>query len=386
MKNLINFLAFTLLLFSIACSSSTDPTDELPETLVDAQKALKEKRRELKELKGKIAEIEAVIAQLDPGSKKEKRTPVTVQALTMKDFNHYVEVQGNVVTVQDPAYASSETGGRITELLVKEGQYIKKGDLVAKINLESIGKSILQLEESLSLAEDIFKRQENLWNQKIGSEIQYLQAKSQVESLKKNKESLQFELTKANVHAPASGFVDMVMLKEGEMSGPGTPIIQILNTKNLKVVASVPEIYLGKAKRGQKVTLQFPALNEQQSGKIVMIGRSIHPANRTFEVEASINSKNGLLKPNLLATMLINDYSVKEAIVVPDELILQDISGADFVMVTENDKAVKKVVKMGKGYNNETVIDEGLTGNETLVVKGARQISDGDLLKVLTEN
>jgi len=284
-----------------------------------------------------------------------------------------------------PGYASSETGGRIIELKVKEGDYIKKGALVAKVNLESISKSIAQLDESLSLAQDIFKRQENLWSQKIGSEVQYLQAKSQVESLIRNKESLEYELTKANVFAPASGYVDMVMLKAGEMSGPGSPIIQILNTNSLKVVAAIPEIYLGKIKKGETVTLQFPALGEEQKGRVIMIGRSIHPANRTFEVEASANSKSGMLKPNLLATMLVNDYAVKDAVVVPDQLILQDVSGADYVMVIENNRAVKKVVTMGRGYRNESVIETGLTGNETLLIKGARQVSDGDLLKVLTE-
>lgn len=381
------YIAQIVLAFFVltACGSGSTTEKTSPQNLEDAKASLKVKRQELKQVKGQIATIEAIIAQLDPNSRKEKKTPVTTMPISIKDFNHYVEVQGNVVPVQDPAYASSETGGRISSLKIKEGQYVKKGDLIATVNLESIRKSIIQLDESLQLAEDIFKRQENLWKQKIGSEVQYLQAKSQVESLKKNKESLEFELTKANVYAPSSGFIDMVMLKEGEMSGPGAPIVQILNTNKLKVVAAVPEIYLGKTKRGERVALDFPALNEQQEGKIIMIGRSINPANRTFELEASMNSKNGLLKPNLLATMLINDYAAKDAIVVPDELILQDISGNDFVMIAEAGKAVKKNVKMGRGYNNETVIESGLKGDEVLIVKGARQISDGDLLEILSK-
>ncbi len=386
MKNTLYLFAFAFLLLATSCGGGeTTASGELPQTLGEARKVLKEKRQALKKLKGEIAEVEAVIAQLDPSSQKEKVTPVTTQKVAVKDFSHFVEVQGNVVTTQDPAFASSETGGRIVSLKVKEGQFVQKGAHIAKVDLESISKSIAQLQESLTLAEDMYNRQKNLWDKKIGSEVQFLQAKSQWESLKKNKESLEHELTKADVYAPASGYVDMIMVKEGEIAGPGSPIVQILNTNSLKVVASVPEIYLGKTKKGATVTLKFPALGEEQKGRVIMIGRSIHPANRTFEIEASINSKNGLLKPNLLATMLVNDYSVKDAIVVPDQLILQDVSGADFVMVIENGRAVKKVVTMGRGYENETVIESGLTGNETLVVKGARQISDGDLLKVLSE-
>jgi membrane fusion protein (multidrug efflux system) len=385
MKNILYLFALTVLLLAVSCSGGDATEGGLPKTAEAARKVLREKRQDLKEVKGEIAEIEAIIATLDPSSQKEKETPVTVSKVEVKDFNHYVEVQGNVMPTQEPAYASSETGGRITELNVKEGDYIKKGALVAKVNMESISKSIAQLNESLTLAEDIFKRQENLWSQKIGSEVQYLQAKSQVESLTRNKESLEYELTKANVYAPANGYVDMVMLKAGEMSGPGSPIVQILNTNSLKVVAAIPEIYLGQVKKGESVTLEFPALGEEQKGRIIMIGRSIHPANRTFDVEASASSKNGMLKPNLLATMLVNDYAVKDAIVIPDQLILQDVSGADYVMTIENNRAVKKVVTMGRGYKNETVIETGLTGNETLLVKGARQVSNGDLLKVLTE-
>ena len=377
---------FSGLLLITGCGRSDEASKDSSTSLKDVQKALYDKRKELKNIKAEISKLEDIISKLNPESKKEKETPVTVRKVQVKNFSHFVEVQGNVMPMQDPVFASSETGGRIIELNVIEGQFINKGDLVAQVNLESINKSIAQIEESLKLAKDIFERQENLWNQKIGSEIQYLQAKSQVESLIKNKESLEFELTKANVYAPASGYVDMIMAKSGEMCGPGTPIVQIVNTNKLKVVASVPEIYLGKAKKGQKVLINFPALDQEQYGRIIMIGRSIHPANRTFEVEASIKSKNGLLKPNLLATMLIQDLFIKAAIVVPDELILQDVSGANFVMIIEEDRAVKRVVKMGKGYQNETVIVGGLTGEEVLVIKGSRQISEGDLLKVLSDN
>lgn len=385
MKNIFYLFALAGLILATSCGGEATESAGAPQTLEAARKVLQEKRKELKLLKKEIAEAEAIVEKLDPKSKKKSAIPVTTAKVEVKDFNHYVEVQGNVVPAEAPGAASSETGGRIVEMNVKLGEYVKKGALIAKINMESIKKSIAQLDESLSLAQDMFKRQENLWNQKIGSEVQYLQAKSQVESLLKNKESLEYELTKANVYAPISGYIDVIMAKEGEMAGPGTPIVQILNTGNLKVVAAIPEIYLGKVKKGEGVVLKFPALDEEQKGRVITIGRSINPANRTFEVEASISSKNGLLKPNLLATMLVNDYAQKDAVVVADQLILQDVSGADYVMVLEGNKAVKKLVTMGRGYRNETIITSGLDGSETLLIKGARQVSNGDIVEVLPE-
>lgn len=385
MKNIFYLFALAGLILATSCGGESTESEGAPQTLDAARKVLQEKRKKLQVLKKEITGIEAIITKLDPKSGKVTGTPVTVAKVEIKDFNHYVEVQGNVVPVEEPGMASSETGGRIMSMTVKEGDYVKKGALIATINLESLKKSIAELDESLSLAEDMYKRQENLWKQKIGSEVQYLQSKSQVESLLKNKERLTYELTKANVYASISGYVDMVLAKEGEIAGPGAPIIQILNTRNLKVVASVPEVYLGQVKKGEGVVLKFPALNEEQKGRVTTIGRSINPANRTFEVEASINSKNGLLKPNLLATMLVNDFAQKGAVVVPDQLILQDVSGADYVMVLEGDKAAKKLVTMGRGYSNETIITSGLDGSETLLIKGARQVSDGDLVEVLSE-
>lgn len=383
MKHILYLLGMTsFFLLLVACDSKQEV--KAPETLAEARAALKTKREELKSLKAEIKKMEALVVKLDPNPPKEKIVPVTTAPVTVKDFNHYVEVQANVVPAQDPAYASSETGGRLVNLRVREGDYIKKGAVVGKVNLESIKKSIAQLDESLNLAQDIYKRQENLWKQKIGSEVQYLQAKSQVESLLKNKESLEYELSKSTIYAPISGYVDAVMVKEGEMAGPGTPVITILNTRDLKVVAAIPEVYLGQVKKGEAVTIKFPALEMEQKGRIRTIGRTINPTNRTFEVEASVKN-NGVLKPNLLATVLVNDYAAKNAVVVADQLIMQDVSGSNYVMALENGKAVKKIIETGKSFNNETVVASGLTKEDVLLIKGARQVTEGDLVKVLPQ-
>jgi RND family efflux transporter MFP subunit len=381
MKKIQYLLVVLVLATAIACGG--EQVEQKPKTAKEARTLLSQKRQKMNEIKKEMDDLQDLIAELDPESVKEKEVNVKIDKLVVKDFNHYVEVQGNVMTAQDPAFASSETGGRITELKVKEGDFVKKGSLIAIINLESINKSIAQIDKSLELARDIYNRQKNLWEQNIGSEIQYLQAKNQVESLEKNKESLEFELTKANVYAPASGYIDMVMSKTGEMAGPGAPIVQILNTNALKVVAAVPEIYLGNVKRGEKVTVTFPALDAEQNARVIAIGRTINPTNRTFEVEATVGTMNGMLKPNLLATMLVNDYAAKDVVVIPDELIQQDVSGATFVMTVENKRAAKKVITLGKTYRNETIVSTGLTGNEVLITKGATSVSDGDLVKII---
>jgi membrane fusion protein (multidrug efflux system) len=349
------------------------------------RQAIKEKKEKIRSLEEELAQMEKQLIALDPSLAEGKEINITTGKVIKKDFLHFVELQGNITTAQDPAMASSETGGRITELLVKEDSYIKKGDLVAKVDLESIRKSIAEIETSLGLATDMYNRQKTLWDKNIGSEVQYLQAKNQVEQLTKTKERLEFELTKANVYAPANGYVEMVMVKEGEICGPGTPIIQIVNTSALKMVAQVPEKYLKTIKKGDRVTVNFPAIGESQSARVNEIGRVINSANRTFEVEASINNMNGLVKPNLLATMQVKDEEIKDAVVINNNLVMQDVDGNNYVMILKNGTASKKVVKLGNSYKNEVVISSGLSGDETIIVKGARQVIEGDKVKVIGE-
>jgi membrane fusion protein, multidrug efflux system len=375
--------AAVLLLMLVSCGKNAQT--ETPNDAAGVKTLLQGKKVDLQKLQAEIVDLEKLLNKLDTTTKIAKKVLVSTMAISKKTFEHFVEVQANVATSEDPAFASSETGGRIVEMLVKEGDMVKKGELVARVNLESIQKSIDQLSKSMELAQDIFERQEKLWKQNIGSEVQYLQSKNQVESLQKNKESLEFELKKASVYAPASGIVEMVMVKNGEMCGPASPIIQIVNSSALKIVANAPEIYLPSVKRGDGIKVTFPALGKEQTAKVSMIGRTINPSNRTFEIEALIGNEGGLVKPNLLATIFIKDYSKNDAISLPVELIMQDVSGNNFVMINEQNKAAKRIVTLGKTYMNEIEILSGLGGEEMVLTKGARLTVEGDLLEVIQE-
>jgi membrane fusion protein, multidrug efflux system len=378
----ITFSFLSISLFLAACGGGDNATS-LPTDPAAMRQLISDKKDALRAMEVEIVKLEDALAKIDTTQRVQKKVLVTTQPITVRTFEHFVEVQGNVATAENPAIASSETGGRITEMLAKEGQFIKKGDLIARVNLESIQKSIDELSKSMELAQDIFQRQEKLWQQNIGSEVQFLQAKNQVESLQKTKERLEYELKKANVYAPASGIVEKVALNVGEICGPGTPIVQIVNSTNLKVIANTSENYLAAIKKGDNIRITFPALGTEQNAKVSNIGRIINPANRTFEVEALISNAGGLVKPNLLATIFIKDYSREKIPVVSSELIMQDVNNNNYLMLNQDGKATKRIITLGRSYMNETEVLDGLTGTEQILVKGARQVIEGDLLEVI---
>ncbi len=220
--------------------------------------------------------------------------------------------------------------------------------------------------------------------------MQLLKAKNDKERLEKSMESARFQLTKANVYAPISGVVDMAFLKSGEMAGPGTPIVQILDVRTVKVVANLPENYLGIIKKGEQVTVMFPALGEERKSRVSLIGRTINPANRTFEVEVQLNNSNGVLKPNLLALMKVQDFAQKDAIVLPLVVVQQEVSGKSFVYVKakgeEGLMAKKTYVETGESYQGNIIVINGLTGAEEIIIDGARGLSDKELIKVQGES
>ena len=377
------FYSFCLLLVLVACQQEAASEKEVIPTDLAGKKAyLKKKKAELRELNRVITKVEGDINELAPPAEKVKKL-VSTMPLIKKDFKRFVEIQAEVQS-DDIVSASSEVGGRIIHLNVKEGQAIRRGQLIARVDLEQIDKQEAELRKGLELAVDLYQRQSRLWKQNIGSEVQYLQAKNNKERIEKTLETLSFQKKKANVYAPISGVIDQKFIERGEMASPGMPIVQILNTSKVKVVADVPESYLGKIKKGETVTIKFPALEEETQARVSQLGRSINPANRTFEVEVNLSNKKGLLKPNLLALMLINDFSATEAVVVPIDLIQQEVSGKQYVYITKKESGIpiarKAYVEIGESYEGEVVILEGLTGEETLITDGARSLSDGEFI------
>lgn len=387
MKQLI--LLSSLALFLLACGANNQK-EEMPYDPQEQRALLKQKRAEMSALAEQIDRLEKELDIMDPALKDARRKLVTTQPVQRKNFQRFVEIQGSV-EADDLIDVTAEVAGRILKLTVEEGDPVKKGALIAELDLEQLKKQMAEVETSLDLAKSVFERQSRLWEQKIGSEIQYLEAKNTKERLEKSLETLNYQLGKSEVYAPASGVVERVVLQSGELASPGLPIVQILDMRKLKVVANVPETYLTAVKKGDQVTIKLPALNKDTRARIQMIGNTIDPANRTFEVEVGLNNGNGLIKPNLLAIMLIRDYEAKDRIVLPLELVQQEVSGKNFVLIrdeTPTGPVARKVyVKTGESYEGEIEVLEGLEGNETLIVEGARGLSDQEPITVVnTQN
>ena len=383
MKKIQIILAATALLLA-ACSPGGD-SDQMPTDLAGLREAKKQKELAINTLNKEIAEIDKAIAKLDTSANGHKKRLVTTAPVTVKDFHHYVSVQGSVQPAE-AVFASSLVGGKIIYRPVKEGQMVREGQLIARLDTEAMEKQKEELLTSLSLARDVYQRQKRLWEQQIGSEIQYLQAKNNVERLEKSVESMDATLKNTNVYSPISGVVNKVFFDAGETTGPGAPVAEIIRTTTAKVVVDVPENYLGNINKGDKVMVSFPALGIEKEAPVSLIGGTIDPTNRTFSVEVALSNSDGTLKPNLLAEIKFEDYIKEEAVVVPIELVQQEVTGQNFIMIVGEQNghsaAEKSYVEIGKSYQGEIVIESGLEKGETLIIDGARTVSEGDILEI----
>ena len=253
-----------------------------------------------------------------------------------------------------------------------------------------MNKQLAELQTQLDLAKDVYARQKRLWDQNIGSEMQYLEAEHAVERLEKSMETLNSQISKSNLYAPISGVVDVVHLKSGETASPGMPIITILNTYRLKMVADVPENYLGKITRGERVKIRFPALEREIEATDSLIGRKIDPANRTFKVEVDLNNTSGDLKPNLLAEMTFEDFAIEDVFVLPQAMVQQDITGKEFVFLKGvKDRelvAVKRIVETGETYDGNVVITRGLEAGDEMIDEGSLGLTENELITLTTQD
>lgn len=373
-----NILALALLIGFASCS--TNGGDDL-----ESKKALlSEKKAELQALEQEINLLSKEINDLEPVRKKPA-TPVEVLEINPKDFTRFVEVQGRV-EADDFVNVSSEIGGRITSLLVEEGDYVRKGQLLATTDLETVEKQIAEIETQLELANTVYERQKRLWDQNIGSEIQYLEAKTRMEGLEKSLETLESQISKKNIYAPIGGYVDREFLQEGETASPGMPIIQILNTAEIKVTADIQENFLSAIEKGDSVTVRFPALNLSIDETVTQLGRTIDLNNRTFEIQIKTSSRSGQLKPNLLAVIRFKDFQAEDIISVPLDAIHEEVNGNKFVYIVNEESgrftAKKSYVELGESNVNEVIIASGVRNGDRLITKGSKGISQGELVRI----
>jgi RND family efflux transporter MFP subunit len=328
-----------------------------------------------------LKSVEEEISKLD--SDKNLQT-VTVIPVKNDVFKHFLEIQG-VAMANKNIEISPELGGTVAAILVKEGQKVQSGQTLIQLDDASIKNSISELNTQLSLAKTTFERQERLWKQKIGSEMQYLQAKAQKESLENNLSSLRTQARKMRITAPFAGVVDEIFPKLGELTSPQMPTVRLINLDNVYVEADVTETYLPIVKEGTETVVHFASIDKEMNAKISQVGNFINPANRSFKIRINIDNKDQNIKPNLLANIKIVDFETK-GIIIPATLVQQDQNGANYVftVITENKelKVVKNIVTVANEYNHEVYISAGLKETDTLVNAGARFVKTGDKVKI----
>jgi len=329
--------------------------------------------KQIDSLSDVLNSIELKITKLDT---TKRLNIVTVIQAKEKIFRHYLEVQGNVEADQS-VELYPERSGTITQIFVKEGQTVFKGQNLVQIDDAVIESSMIELQTQLDLATTTFERQERLWKQNIGSELQFLQAKANKEGLENSLNSLKEQAKKLKILAPFSGTVDEVFAKVGGLAAPQIPTLRLVNLTKVHVESEVTETYLNAIQKGTEVELFFPSIAKNITAKINQVGNFINPNNRSFKVRINVDNSNNELKANLLANVKINDFK-NNGIVIPSKLIQKDRLGKTFVytLEKEGDKfAVQKTyIKEQLSYNNESLIVEGLTENILIVDKGSRLV------------
>lgn len=374
------FTLIVLLAFG-SCQSNEGGMDST--TIADKQAILLEKEASLRTLQDEILALRSEIIEESPNL-QEKAKLVDTIGIKSGEFVRHIEIQGSVVA-DEKVHVVSEVPGRIISLTAKEGDYVKKGQLIAAIDMESVTKQIDEIKKSLELATDVYERQARLWEQNIGSEVQYLQAKNNKERLQKTLETSEFQLTKAKIFSPISGTVDMENLKLGEVASPGMPILTILNVSNVKVNTDLPERYLRIVRSGQYVDMTFPSIQMNMKGRVTQLGRTIDPSNRTLEVEITPSNYSPLLKPNLLAEIKIEEIRLKDVITIPVEFVLQEVDATEFVFIAEGDgseiRAKKRYITTGEASNGSIVVLSGLNIGDRLITRGTRNVSDNELIE-----
>lgn len=340
---------------------------------------LAELRKQQADLNAKVAALQAEVTKLDPQAQETAKTKtVAVAPVTPTTFRHFIEVQGTI-DAKNNVLVSPRSGGAVVAVYVKEGDAVRAGQVLAKVDDQILRESIAEIKTQYELANTVYEKQANLWKQQIGTELQYLQAKNNKESIEKRLATLNSQLAQANITSPIAGVVDQVNVKPGESAMPGMGVVRVVNLSQLKVVAKVADTYVANVRKGDLVKVKFPDLNKEINARVSFVGTTVDPLSRTFEIEATLPPSRDL-KPNQLAVVNINDVNKPNAIVINQNLIQNTEKGqVVYVAVAEGSKktAKAKVVKTGQSYNGQVEVTDGLAAGDQLVTQGYQELVDG---------
>ena len=386
MKKVIVLLIVTISLFS--CGGGDQSVSGIIE-----KRNLEEIRAKKTEITLQQNQIEAQLKSLDSAIAilgNEEKFPL-VNTLTAKKevFNHYLELQGDVSTKQN-VLIYPEMAGTLQKVYVKEGDRVSKGQLLATIDDGGMSSQLSQLKSQATLAKTTFERQERLWKQNIGSEIQYLQAKTNYESSENMVSQAQSQLGKSSIRAPFSGIIDNVIKDQGTVVAPGqgSEVFRLVNLSDMFIEVEVPETYLGSVVKGKEALVYFPVLDDSITTKIRETGNFINPSNRSFEVEIPVPNKEGKIKPNLTAKVNLNDYTNENAILIPTSIISENAEGDQYVFVAmepnaDNEAVVKRtIISTGKTQGAKIEVLTGLEDGNLIIKEGARSVKDGQKVKI----
>lgn len=386
MKKLILLIGLPLIL--ISCSEGKENSTEAVLESKDVEK-IQQKRDELT---SQMTEVEAEIQKLDAKLKEinpERNIPlVTSYKVETEEFNHYLELQGNVETKKN-VVLTAEMAGVLEKIYVEEGQKVAKGQVLARIDDGGLNQQLAQMQTQLELAKTTYERRERLWDQQIGSEIEYLQAKSNYEGQINAVNQMKSQVAKSAVTAPFSGVIDEIVTEQGNMVNPGqTQILRLVNLDDMYINSDIPETYISNVTEGKSVEVSFPVLGDTVETKVRQTSSYINPNNRTFNAEIAVPNKKNNIKPNLTARVKINDYTNKNAILVPQNIISENAEGQQYLYVLdemEGDTAVAKrvIVETGKSQGDKIEILKGLENGDLIIKEGARSVKEGQAVKLI---
>lgn len=378
MKNIFTNLSIILLISILGTACGSKP-EQTPAT--DKQARLAEIKKQIATLD---AEASALELELNPAGKEERTKTVGVQSFPPSVFKSYIDVQGSVTADQE-LYINAKMPGTAESILIKTGDQIKEGQVVLTMDDAVVKQGMAELDAQLAFATDLYEKQKALWDQKIGTEVQYLSAKNNKESLEKRITTTKEQMDMSKVKAPISGVIDEVMVKPGQTIAPGVPIARLVNFSKLKINANVPESYAGRIKPGNAIKIFFPDIQKEFDSRVSYVSPVINKVNRTFNTEAALPANMSGILPNMISILKIVDYTNPNAFVLPINLLQQDSHG-DYIMVADSSaggwKAAKKMITIGKFYNDLVEVKSGIDANSKVITSGYQDLIEGENLSI----